>query len=191
MRSIIIFVVAISLLMGCQHSPKKNYYLLTAAESESAPSTEPVTRLIGIGPIEIADYLHRLHIVYHTNDNRLFMTDNDYWGESLPKGIARVMALNLAQYDRSRGFVEFPWRNDSRPSHSVRININQFSRANDKVSINATWELMDNTTRERLEHRHFIQSTSVSSGSAALTEGYSKLLAELAQQINEELKQIP
>lgn len=191
MRYIFFPVIFCFLLSACQTSPRKNYYLLTAPAVEQHQSTKAITQVIGIGPIEVADYLQRLHIVYQSDDGSLVMAENDYWAEPLDKGIARVLALNLTGRDTSRSFVNFPWRRDSKPHYSLRLQIHSLNRTDNQAHINATWELVDNRTGTKLQRRHFIRTTAVNTGAKALAHAYSKLFADLAIEMDEALTQLP
>ena len=190
MRSLLILILAGGLLFACQSSPKKNYYLLTGPVAANTNSSN-ITTLIGIGPVEVADYLNRLHIIYQTDSNSVIVAENDYWAEPLDKGIARVIALNLTQHNGARSFVTFPWRSDSIPHYSLRLNIESLSRTASEASLEVTWELFDNTARTSVTRRHFTHSTSAQSNPKALAQAYSKLLAELANEIDSQLNQLP
>jgi uncharacterized protein len=193
MKKIIIAIVLCSLFVSCQHSPQKKYYYLNTVATEQKapkPANDNITTVIGIGPVEIADHLNRLQIIYSQTNNLLTVADNDYWAEPLDKGIARVIALNLIQYDGNRSFTTFPLRNDSKPQYSLRIQINSLTRANNEASIIATWELMDNTTKTNLQRRNFIRAIPVDTGAKNLAQAYSKLLAELANEMDEALRKV-
>lgn len=200
-RNLLLFTILCSTLVACQHSPRKHYFLLTASSSSSQlnvnnTSTQDATKansdnlvnLIGIGPIDIADYLDRSHIVYTENDNTLTVMDNDYWAEPLEKGIARVIALNLTQLDPTRSFVNFPWRSDSKPQYSLRIHLHSLARINNQATIDATWELIDNNNKNNIQRKKFTQSIAVGSSSKELVQGYSRLLSALTEEINVTLK---
>lgn len=190
MKKILVATVLCSFLVGCNSSPQKKYYYLNTIPSEQktlTPSTDNITTVIGIGPVEIADHLQRSQIIYSQTNNQLTVADNDYWAEPLDKGIARVIALNLIQRNDKRSFTTFPWRNDSKPQYSLRIQINSLTRADNEASIIATWELMDNNTKANLQRRNFIRSIPAESGAKNLAQAYSKLLAELAGEMDEAL----
>lgn len=191
MKKIIITTLLCSFLIGCTHSPQKKYYYLNTMSEEQntpKPSSDNITTVIGIGPVDIADYLHRSQIIYTQTNNLLSVADNDYWAEPLDKGIARVIALNLIQRNANRSFTYFPWRSGDKPHYSLRIQINSLTRANNEASIIATWELMDNNTKANLQRRNFIRTTPVESGAKNLAQAYSKLLAELADEMDEALR---
>ena len=206
MRRILLIAFGCSLFLSCQHSPQKNFYYLTAQfdkepnlAQSSSPTPEKTTtqtesskinQLIGIGPIEIADYLHRSQIIDNQSNNSLNMADNAFWAEPLDKSIARVTALNLTQVNSARNFVYFPWRSDSKPRYSIRVRIDELSRTGNQAKLNANWELMDNDTKTNLLRKNFTRSTPVDSGAKALVQTYSKLLADLAREMDAELNKI-
>lgn len=187
MRHILIVLTISFLVCACQQSPRKNYYLLTAPPAEAFNSTEKITTVIGVGPIEVAEYLNRLHLVYQTEDGGLIMADNDYWAEPLNEGIARVISLVLTQRDNSRSFVDFPWRSDSKPDYSLRLRVHSLSRIGNQAHINATWELVDNINKVNLERRHFVRTAKTGYGAHALTKTYSEFFAELAAEMDSAL----
>ena len=194
MRRILLIAFSCSLFLSCQHSPQKNFYYLTAQldKEQNSAQTEStkVSQLIGIGPIEIADYLSRSQIIDNQSNNSLTMADNAFWAEPLDKSIARVTALNLTQANSARNFVYFPWRSDSRPRYSIRVRIDELSRTTNQAKLNANWELMDNDTKTNLLRKNFTRSTPVDSGAKALAQAYSKLLADFAREIDVELNKI-
>lgn len=189
MRYFILMIFLCGLVSACQHSPRKNYYVLSTPAAAPNTSAEAISTLIGIGPIEVAEYLNRSHIVYQDQGGSLIMASNDYWAEPLHKGIPRVLALHLTQRDPSRSAVNFPWRMDSTPPYSLRLSVHSFHRINGQAHINATWELVDNTAKTNLLRRHFIRSTSVNSGAQSLAAAFSQLLAELAGEMDQALQQ--
>jgi len=204
MRRLFLLAGLCSLMLACQHSPQKNYYYLTpqlateqltterrGTEQAATDKTNNTTQLIGIGPVEIADYLNRLQIIDSQTNNTLNMADNAYWAEPFDKSIARVTALNLTQLNSTRSFVDFPWRSDSKPRYSLRLRVDNLARSAGKASINATWELMDNDTKKSLLRRHFVKTLAANSGAKALAQVYSQLLADLATEVDTELRKIP
>lgn len=201
-RNIIIIAILCGGLLACQHSPRKHYFILSAAlpvtqqpelttnapqNTQQKSNLDKTAALIGIGPIEIADYLDRSYIGYAEDDNTLTIIENNYWAEPLDQGIARITALNLTQLNARHNFINFPWRSDSKPQYSLRIQLHSLTRSSNQASINATWELIDHTSKSNLKRKHFTASIPVQSGTKALVQGYSKLLATLAEEMNQAL----
>lgn len=193
MKQVILLASLCCLIAACQHSPKKNYYYLTpqaSVEKNASANNDAPLQLIGIGPVEIADYLNRSQIIDNQIDNSLNMSENAYWAEALDKNIARVISLNLTQLNSSRSFVTFPWRNDSKPHYSLRVRVDNLLRSAGNASITATWELVNNETKTSLVRRNFVRSIAASSGAKGLAQAYSQLLAELAQEMDTELNKV-
>ncbi|QEI12137.1 membrane integrity-associated transporter subunit PqiC [Cellvibrio japonicus] len=179
-------ILLCSLFMACQHSPRQNYYLLSAP-AVSTPDQQAIEQVIGIGPLEIADYLKRKHMVSVRPDQSLQIAANDFWAEPLDKGIIRVLALNLTQQNPSRMVLPFPWRSDSRPPLSVRLQVHSLNLDNEGASIHVTWEIFDNQARATLNRQHFIRRIPCERQAAAMAKAYGDLLAALAQEIGKAL----
>lgn len=187
MRVFIILCLIGSLLTGCQQSPRKQYYLLSAP-----PATNPtmeITRTLGLGPIEIADYLRNSQIIINRNPNHLQTTDNAYWGESLQKGILRVLSVNLMNHQPNTIIEAFPWRSDSIPEFSLRLSIYDLQLINSEAIINASWKLINNETKAVLTQQHFVRNKPSGDNPTQIAEAYSELLAELAGEMNKALAQ--
>jgi uncharacterized lipoprotein YmbA len=184
-------LLALSLLFGCQSSPMKQYFVLTAIPSQIESGSTRLDRDIGIGPVEIAEYLNFTQVVYQREDGSLQRFTNSYWAEPLDQGISRVIRLNLSQGDRSRNLILFPWRADNRPQYSIRIKVISLNRDGVNARINANWELIDIPLNRHLERQHFAAITEAGSTAAELVNAYSYLLAQLAQEIDKSLQQLP
>ncbi len=202
MRLLMLTPMLLALLSSCQHSPQKKYYLLTPLENDqksiigaSNNSSANIASTIGIGPIEVPDYLHRLQIVSTPsgdtqNRNTLTLSDTHYWAEPLDKGVARVIMLNLTQQNSNRGFVYFPWRSDAKPRYSLRIRISSLTCTSNDANIVADWELMDNDALSHLQRHRFIRTLPSSVGALALAKVYSQLLADLSAEMDEALQSV-
>lgn len=187
MRQLCLLVLAVCLLSACQQSPRKNYYAFSVAPAEQQDTTTNITDTIGIGPIDVAEYLNRLQLAYQTNDGRLVMPNNSYWAEPIDKGIVRALTLNLTQRDHTRSIVTFPWRSDSKPRYSLRLQVHGLDRDGNQAKINATWELVDNDNKSVIQRQHFIRSTEAKTGTRFLVQAYSQLLSELAVEMDNSL----
>lgn len=185
MRVFIILFLISSLLVGCQQSPRKQYYLLNATPTTN--QTAEITQTLGLGPIEVADYLRNPQIIINRNTNHLQITDNAYWGEPLQKGIARVLAVNLMNHQTNSLIETFPWRSDATPTLSLRLTIYDLQLINGEAAINASWKLIDNKTKAVLSQQHFVRNKSSGESAAEIAATYSELLAELAGEMNQAL----
>lgn len=186
-----IIVLLCLVASGCQQSPRKNYYLLSAtptAQQSDANQNNTITHTIGLGPIELADYLERSHMVRNRDANRLQVTDVDHWGEPLEKGIARVLAINLMNHDSARLVEQFPWRSDATPHFSVRLSIYDLQLMNGTAAMNASWKLIDNNTKAVLSQHHFVRRQPSGESADQIAKAYSELLADLASEMDKALR---
>ena len=99
------------LLSACSTTPPSTHYMLTAAVEEIPATQSPA---IGVGPIEIPEYLNRNTVVYRGPDNELVIDRETRWAEPLEDGIGRVVSLNLAGLLDTGNLRNFPW-NPKRP----------------------------------------------------------------------------
>ncbi|WP_331350762.1 PqiC family protein [Cellvibrio sp. UBA7671] len=182
MRVFIILCLVGSLITGCQQSPRKQYYLLSA--TPTANHGIAITRTLGLGPIDVADYLRNSQITINRNANHLLTTDNAYWGEPLQKGIMRVLTVNLMNHQPDTIIEAFPWRSDSAPKFSLRLSIYDLQIINGEALINASWKLINNETKAVLTQQHFVRNKPSGDSPAQIAGIYSKLLVELAGEMN-------
>lgn len=183
--STVILALAIS---GCAQSPKKNYFLLSAQATQL--EQQDITKVIGIGPIEVADYLKRQRVAYLYQNSRLHTATNDFWAEPLDAGVARVIGLNLIKENSTRATVFFPWRSDSTPSYSLRVQLHDFSYDNNQARIYASWQLVDVSHKKIIRQEHFSASTPSNSSSGAMVDAFSLLLTQMSDEISAALKSL-
>lgn len=192
----IIFMALCSLSFACNHSPAKHYYLLTArpmAPQALATTSGNLTEQIGIGPIEIAEYLNSgkmpVNVPTSTGEShRLMVAEHDYWAEPLQKGVARVLALDLMQRNSQRSFIHYPWTRANAPSLSLRVHIISLSFSNNQMNLIANWQLLDNQTAVRLENRNHMATTPLGPGAENLALALSQLINGLAGEMDEALR---
>lgn len=190
MRQLSLLLLIVCCLTACQQSPRKNYYLFSVPSTDLADTSVLIDETIGVGPVEVAEYLNRLHIAYQADDGRLVMPNNSYWAEPIDKGIARALAANLTQQNARRHLITFPWRGDSKPRYSLRVQVHSLDREDNKATMNVTWGIIDNEQKQLLQQHRFIRSTAVEAGTKALVQGYSQLIAHLAVEIDHALSEL-
>ncbi|ABI71805.1 PqiC family protein [Shewanella frigidimarina] len=182
-------LLLLSLVSGCQSSPEKQYFVLTTMPSQMVSGSIALEHDIGIGPIDVAEYLHFTQLMYQLDDGSLQRFANSYWAEPLEQGISRVMSINLSQGDRRRNLVLFPWRANNTPQYSIKIKVTSLNRDGNNARLNANWELTNNSLHQTLAKQNFIAVTNAGSTAAELVSAYSNLLTQLAKEIEKSLPQ--
>lgn len=169
------------LLVGCGSSPPNNYYVLSAQEFPAAKGDTPS---IGVGPIEVPEYLIRQNLVYNHDENTLHIFSVDLWGEPLVDGIQRVMALNLSGLLQTQNMRFFPWNPQRAPDYGVKVNLLQLDANKNEAMIKAEWLVYRPANGEAVTRRISQLKWPLPSGGSEpeqVAEAYSKLLLQLSE----------
>ncbi|WP_415355531.1 membrane integrity-associated transporter subunit PqiC [Halioglobus sp. Uisw_031] len=185
-----LWLLALSLLLtGCGSSPPNNYYVLSAQEFPIANGDTPA---IGVGPIEVPEYLIRQNLVYNHDENTLHIFSLDLWGEPLEDGIQRVMALNLSGLLHTQNMRFFPWNPQRAPDYGVKVNLLQLDANENEAMIKAEWLVYRPTNGESVKRRISQLKLPLPSGASEpeqVAEAYSKLLLQLSEIIAADIKE--
>jgi len=150
-------------MTGCSYmakailAPQKDiskFYLLTptadtAAATGSTQSTSGNFTL-GLGPITLPKYLDRPEIVTRMAPNRLELSKEDRWGESIQNGFTRAMERDLAA-QAGAAIVVFPWYSTVHIDMQVQIDVYRFETdAQGTATLSAKWTILDSTGKNIL-----------------------------------------
>jgi uncharacterized lipoprotein YmbA len=131
------------LVSGCS-SPEPHYYVLadsaTAAQrTESAPTDVSV----GVGPVEMPEYLDRPQIVTRSGQNELQLAEFDRWAGPLKDNVIQVLAENLRTQLPGNRVAVYPWKRAAGIDYQVTVKILRFDRSIDGDSVlNAHWAIL-------------------------------------------------
>ena len=152
-------------LVGCSAlaktilAPQKDiskFYLLTPTADTTAPPPAAAQSTggdftIGLGPIKLPPYLDRPEIVTRAAPNRLELSKDDRWGESLQNGFTSVMARDLAAQTGTRRVIIFPWYNTMHIDLQVQIDVYRFETdGQGNAQLSAKWTILDSTGKNIL-----------------------------------------
>src|SRR6202041_1631680 len=199
-------VIAAS-VSGCSYmakailAPQKDisrFYLLTPTADTAASTTPTATTqstsgnfTIGLGPIKLPPYLDRPEIVTRMAPNRLELSKEDRWGESVQNGFTRAMERNLAAQTGGVVIV-FPWYNTVHIDMQVQVDVYRFETDSDGIAhLTAKWTLLDSTGKNIL---YTVQSTITQpSKPGDMTEdtaALSRTVGDLSGQIHNMIHQL-
>jgi uncharacterized lipoprotein YmbA len=153
-------------MTGCSYmakailAPQKDiskFYLLTPTADTAAPTTPTATAqstsgdfTIGLGPIKLPPYLDRPEIVTRMAPNRLELSKEDRWGESLQHGFTRSMERDLAA-QAGAAIVVFPWYSTVHIDMQVQVDVYRFETdAQGIATLSAKWTILDSTGKNIL-----------------------------------------
>ncbi|MEE4146952.1 MAG: PqiC family protein [Halieaceae bacterium] len=124
------------LLGACGSSPPSNFYRLT---SPVAPVPGGQAPSLGVGPVDVAEFLNHNALVYAHGGNQLQITGTERWAEPLEYGIGRVIGLNLSALMRSENLRFFPWDVRQAPDYGVRISVLDLDAREGQATLIVDW----------------------------------------------------
>ncbi len=175
--------VAALLLVACGSSPQHNFYLLSAESRAIASGQSPS---LGIGPIEIPEYLNRNSLVYSRGSNQLHIASFERWAEPLAEGIQRVLGLNLSAELGTQNIRPHPWPRTDAPAYAVQLWVLSLDAAGQEAELVVEWRVTRRGEPGALEQRisRLTQPLPGLEWQAADAAGaYSNLLQALSREI--------
>ncbi len=197
-------VVAAS-MAGCSYmakailAPQKDiskFYLLTPIADTGAPATGSTQSAngnftIGLGPINLPKYLDRPEVVTRAAPNRLELSKEDRWGESIQNGFTRAIERDLAA-QTGAAIVVFPWYSTVHIDMQVQIDIYRFEQdSQGTATLSAKWTILDSTGKNILYtvESHLTQPSKPSDKTEAVA-ALSRTIGDLSAQIANMLQQL-
>jgi uncharacterized lipoprotein YmbA len=175
-------------LVSCATSPPSNFYRLTPAADHAPGGSTPS---LGIGPVDIPEFLNRNALVYTRGGNQLQLAESERWAEPLDDGITRVLGLNLSALLQTESLRFFPWDLRQAPDYGVRINILELDARDGQAILVADWLLYRPGNGATLTSRISQFSQALPAGelqAAQLPAAYSALLFKLSETIAAAIK---
>ena len=170
-------------LTACGSSPPSNFYRLTPTVVPTPGNQQPS---LGIGPVDIPEFLDRNAMVYTRDGNQLSITGTERWAEPLDIGIKRVVGLNLSQLLHSENLRFFPWDVRQAPDYGVRITVLDLDASDGRATLVADWQVYSPGNDSVISRRISQFSRPLASGQtvpAELPAAYSALLYQLSETV--------
>jgi uncharacterized protein len=178
------------------------FYLLTPAAGGATAAPAAATSAggefaIGLGPIKLPPYLDRQEVVTRAAPNRLELSKDARWGESLQNGFTSVMARDLAAQAGTGQVIIFPWYNTVHVDLQVQIDVYRFETdGNGNAQLSAKWTILDSTGKNIL---YTVESDltqpskpgDITDAAAALSRTIGDLSGQIANMIHQLRSQQP
>ncbi|MFQ5684361.1 MAG: membrane integrity-associated transporter subunit PqiC [Candidatus Binatia bacterium] len=182
-------------LGGCATTQPTSYYVLASlpaarVETGFTPSAHSIA--IGVGPIELPQYLDRPQIVTRASRNELGIAEFDRWAEPLKNSFANVLAENLSVLIPTDHIAVFPWNRSTPIDYQVRVEVTRFEgTSGGEVSLIARWSISGKNKRKVL----MIRKSSVKESTEAMNykstvSAMNRALGNLSRQIAAAIKTV-
>ena len=182
-RYILPFAILSALLCACTDTRTSNYYMLTASAAPAPTGNHPS---LGIGPIEVPQYLNRTSLVYGKEANKVTVSSYERWAEPLADGIRRVVGFNLAATLNTQSIQAYPWSREQAPDYAVRVTILLLDANTETATMTAEWRVQAGADRRLVSHRISRLSLPMTAAQvypASIAPAYSQLLLDLSEEI--------
>lgn len=147
-RSFTVLLAFAWLGAGCaQQSQPSSFYVLSYEESDAQSGSVTTMRdglSLGIGPVELPQYLDRPQIVTRANDNQLTLEEFDRWGGRLKENFTAVLAEVLSDELSTDRIQVHPWSTPSRVQYQVVVQVTNFdTNLNGRSILHARWSIVE------------------------------------------------
>jgi uncharacterized protein len=165
-------------------SPTPRFWVLTPVDARV--SDAPVTRVVGVGPVELPAYLDRAAVVTRSGP-RLEVAAFDLWGQPLAEGVTSVLGRNLETMVPGTSVQLFPWNVASQDlSQRVAVQFTRFEADSDgAVHLDASWQLRSGAEAKLLAsgRASFVEPLTQGGGIEGITVAMSRALQTLSRDI--------
>jgi uncharacterized lipoprotein YmbA len=131
---------------GCTNAQPTRFYVLSTIADQAAVAPGGGVA-VGVGPVNLPQYLNRPQIVTRLGDNRLAVADFDQWGGEFDDNFIRALAANLSSLLRTDRVSLFPWKDGVPIDYQVTVDVLNFEQDADGTSVlSASWSIVDPAT---------------------------------------------
>jgi uncharacterized lipoprotein YmbA len=198
-KSLVVLTLCI-LSAGCTvfapQPDNSQFFILSPISDRPSSSLAPASTgthdlVLGIGPIDLPDYLRRRQVVTRASSNQVDLSQENRWAEPLDRNFARVLSENLSELLNTDRIEKYPWPSQTRIDYQVMIDVLQFENSHDgKSTLVARWIIKDGGTGKYLYAARSIANEPVGGGAGASSAALSRNLEVLSKDIALKISQL-
>ena len=187
-----IFAAVLLAVAGCATTPPPTFYQLEEPAGTQLSGLERGIA-IGVGPVEIPEYLNRAQIVTRESANELKLAEFDRWAEPLNDNFTRVLSENLSDLCVEPVMI-FPWRAPIRIDFKVELGVIRFDgKLGENITLIVLWGIFGEggdklVVAKRSVYVEPLKDDTYETLVMAKSRAVSKLSRDIAASINSILK---
>ena len=188
-------LLMVFLLAACSSTPATQFYKLnslpsTQQENPGAISGEDIA--IGVGPVELPEFLDRPQIVTRKSQNQMEISEFHRWAASFPRDFSRVLAKNIATLLPTDRVAVYPWGDTFSPTYQVKLDVEQFDgQLGERVFLRVIWAVVGQEgANELVVRKTLIEEPVLTNDYDGLVVAQSNALATLSREIVEEIRKL-
>ncbi len=146
-------VVVCSYITGCGSSRPAKYYSLYSVESTPTASSGSLGSqdqylTVGIGPIEIPDYMDRPQVVTRMSQHEFAVNEYERWAGSFETDVRRVVMENLSLLLAEKQVYLVPWAQGGIQNYRLSLDVARFDAVSGgEVFLSAKWTIYNQDGR--------------------------------------------
>jgi uncharacterized protein len=193
--------MALAIITGCnplapQPDPTR-FYVLTpmAGPAQSIVDAANSTSMIGLGPVNLPDYLDQQWMVSRSAGNQLYVSSHDQWGEPLRDSFNQVLKQDLALELNQDQIIDYPWYRTTIVDRQITVDLIDFAfnTSTNSAEIRANWSVLNGRTGNLEARGQFVATQNVAPDASAQVRAaaLSKLVNDLAQSLAQQVRRTP
>jgi len=144
-------LVSFLFLSGCTSQEPRLYVLSGVSMDRPPPDLSGREVAVGVGPMDLPDYLDRPQIVTRSGQNEIFVADFDRWAEPLKANAIQCLTEDLSAYLGSRRVVSYPWRRAVEVDAQVIVKVIRFDRIEGgDAELRVRWSILGSDGKSEL-----------------------------------------
>jgi len=157
------------------------------------PSADERCLSLGIGPINIPDYLDQPSIVTRGDPNEIALAEFDRWAERLKDNLSRVLAKNLSTQLCTKTIAFFPWRGVIPVDYRIEMEVLRLDGSlGGNVSLETWWMVLSGDGKRMLLAKKSSFNEAVGGQDyKSLVSAQSRALGHLSREIAEAIQTLP
>ena len=174
------------LLSGCGSTQKSNFYQLDEMVNPSLTGVEK-GNIIGLGPIELAEYLNRPQIITRNSAHHLSLSEYHRWIEPLRDSITRMLVINLSNNLQTNRVYWTQRQNRKLPQAiTIAVDIARFDgQLGGMVVLESRWSVFDKNSQPLLTRVSLIEEPVKEHSYESLVMAMNKALQQLGLEISQ------
>jgi uncharacterized lipoprotein YmbA len=183
------------ILVGCGSSPPARFYTLNsmvASDATHHSTSEDEEMAIGVGPIEISDYLDRPQIVTGVGANEFRISEFDRWAGNIRNNISMVLAENMSALLSTDKVYVYPWKQSVQIDYRIEASVIRFHALSDyNVTMRTHWTILGEDGKKPLLFQLSNYNEQIDGqGYDGLVAAHDRVLAHLSRDIAAALKRL-
>jgi uncharacterized lipoprotein YmbA len=189
------FLFLVFSLVACSSTPATQFYKLNSLPSgqQENPAALPGMEIaIGVGPVELPEFLDRPQIVTRKSQNQLEIAEFHRWAASFPRDFSRVLAKNISTLLPTDRVAVYPWEDTFSPTYQVKVEVEQFDgQLGEQVFLRVIWSVVgEEGANELMVRKTLIEEPVLTNDYEGLVAAQSNALATLSREIVEEIRKL-